>query len=73
VADVIGDYRPDFAETNDLRERVADRDARIARLEAALREIADVLDDLADADDGRPNNEMKMLVLVRAALNGEPQ
>jgi hypothetical protein len=46
---------------------------KIARLVAALREIEEVLDDLADADDGRPNNEMKMLVLVRAALKGEPQ
>lgn len=33
-----------------------------------LKELEEVLDDLADADDGRPNNEMKMLVIVRKAI-----
>lgn len=41
----------------------------IDRMRAALREIEEWADDRADVDDGRPNDAMRLLVIVRAALS----
>lgn len=37
-------------------------------LTAILRDIEEMVDDRADVDDGIPNHDMKILVLVREAL-----
>lgn len=43
-------------------------EGRIAELVAVLREVEPFLDDQADADDGRPNDAMRLLIEVRAAI-----
>jgi hypothetical protein len=40
-------------------------------MEQTLCEVETYLDNRADVDDGRSNEEMRLLVLVRAALRGE--
>jgi hypothetical protein len=53
-------------------ERVADKDAEIAKLRDVLDECKDYFDNRADADHDEtgfvPNEEMKLLSIVRSAL-----
>ena len=57
----------DSTDLDELLDKAAERD----RMRAALEEVEEYLDDRADADDGRPNDAMRLLVEVRAALGAK--
>jgi hypothetical protein len=44
----------------------------IERLRAALIELNETVEDYADADDGQPNLAMRIMVMVRAAIEKSP-
>jgi hypothetical protein len=44
----------------------------IERLRTALIEINEMVEDYADADDGQPNLAMRIMVMVRAAIEKSP-